>query len=276
MFFGDDLMYGTVAQGKKEGRLRIPWPERLRERLVNEAGLRLVMGGLPGRTSRWDDAELATKTGEWCKPFDFNGLYHFGTAFSSHTPLWVVIALGTNDLKLAIRKEAVRVMTEQSSSFTFRQDLSSTELDELKLAAKESNGLIPTDDEAPKSRFNADTIARSVGSIALKARRLFKGHCHEGTLKILLVVPPVIHLTAYAMRQGFDADSVKLSQLLPEAFDRMAKDWNLSLIKVPSFQNHTWPDGIHPSEQASEELAELCWERISTELPRRQRKRVHH
>ena len=297
MFFGDDLMFG-LTQGDKS-RLKQPWPERLRERLVNEAGLRLVMGGLPGRTSRWDDPVLAEAMGsEWCKPQDFNGLYQFGPVFSSHSPLVVVIALGTNDLKQNVRKEAVKAMSAQT--FTHRLDLSPADLEKLRWEEREARraarmmhreqvqsehpseqgdvkdeeeedeeGAEEDDGDEREAEFDADAVARAVGSIALKARRLFLGHCHEGTLRIIVVVPPAINLTPFAIKQGFDAESVRISKQFPEAFKRMAHEFDVRLVSLPSFQNHSWGDGIHPNDQAAGELAEACWSIIAEGVKRR-------
>jgi len=274
IFFGDDLMFGLIAE---RSRTRTPWPEYLRQRLVSHAGLRLVMGGLPGRTSRWDDEIYAKASGEWARPCDFNGLYHFGTLFSSHSPLWVIIALGTNDLKANIREEALRVMSKDSA-FTFRLDLSPQE---LKLTENDEKGEeIATDSDRTEGSnpddaslvIDADVVARSVGSLALKARRLFKGHCHEGNLRILVLVPPTVHLTRYTRRQGFDQESVRLSKMLPEAFEKMSKEWNVRIVSIKGLDNHEWPDGLTPPGEAAMNIAEQVWDAMKEELPRKSKR----
>ena len=257
LFFGDDLMFGTLNEG--QDRLKTPWPEYLRKRLVDDAGLRLLVSGLPGRTSRWDDEELAKLMGEWAKPDDFNGVRHFGTLFSSHTPLWVVIALGTNDLKTRIRTTAIESANDDED-FSFRLDLPPGK------ARKEAeeNG----EDEDFEYQFDADFVAGCVMSVALKAQHMFKGHCHEGNLRVLVVTPPPLRLTPSAIRAGFDTESVSLSQQLQAAFARKGKEFNLNVIS-PITSAEKLADGVHFTEEQAKHCAEEVWKIMSMEIPRR-------
>lgn len=267
LFFGDDLMFGVGGEQSSS------WPELLRERLVKQAGFRLVRSALPGRTTQWNDERLAEKSGEWAKAEDFNGLFHFGTLFSSHTPLWLIIQLGTNDLKAHIREESLRAMREDAQ-FTFRQDISPRKSNEEEGANEEGvdrnqtmdaalSSFLDTTERAP-IKFTADIVAKSAGSLALKARRLFEGHCHEGNLHILVITPPTVLVSPQALKAGFDSESCTLSRQLPKAFEQMSQQWNIPILTT----NHSWSNEGNPSSKEALEMAEAVWGHIVESLPR--------
>lgn len=93
LLFGDSNTHGTIAMRQPGDLQRYPetvrWPGVLAARLG--AGWRVIDEGHPGRTTVHDDpVEGAHKNGARALP----------ALLESHRPLdWVVIMLGTNDLK---------------------------------------------------------------------------------------------------------------------------------------------------------------------------------
>ena len=65
------------------------------------------------RTTRWDDPNA-----DWIEAdapaHVFNGSHHLCTVLHSHSPEWLVICLGTNDLRTAIRVQSSKVRATAS------------------------------------------------------------------------------------------------------------------------------------------------------------------
>ncbi|GBG25583.1 Hypothetical Protein FCC1311_018022 [Hondaea fermentalgiana] len=107
---GEALVYGDsltwAFQHDRFERFAMPWCELLRPRLW-EKGLALVQSNFPERTTIYNDNpehDLGWNVGT--KAEDFNGIRHFGATFSSHSPKWLMIMLGTHDLKARVRAYA--------------------------------------------------------------------------------------------------------------------------------------------------------------------------
>ena len=102
LFYGDSLTYGMAHDCCD--RYDTTWPRLLENRLVSK-GLRTIESALCSRTSCFDD-EFNTWWMETAKPHYFNGLHHLGITIQSHTPNYLIILLGTNDLKHVVMKKS--------------------------------------------------------------------------------------------------------------------------------------------------------------------------
>jgi lysophospholipase L1-like esterase len=94
--FGDSNTWGSATDGRPDTRYEPDerWPGVLRKRLG--AGWHVVEEGLGGRTTVSEDPVEGK---------DRSGLWYWPTCLDSHRPLdWVVIMLGTNDLKARFNK----------------------------------------------------------------------------------------------------------------------------------------------------------------------------
>ena len=110
LYYGDSITWGMGHNFT--GRYAVPWPRLLEERLRDFYGLRTVEAALCSRTTTHDDPWEGNA--EWMcgsSPETFNGLHHFPPCFNSHMPKWLIVMLGTNDLKTRIRGEAGRRVT---------------------------------------------------------------------------------------------------------------------------------------------------------------------
>lgn len=259
LFFGDDIMFG--AWGQRE-RLDVPWPERARAQLFN-AGLRLVVDALPRRTTRWDDDSLAAEFGaDLCSPSLTNGLYELQATFSSHLPLLLVLALGTNDLRRASRDAARRAITADPHF--------------LRCAMNES---LDNEDEGfdvTRLKFAmgfTELIALSVVSLVARARLLFSGHCHAGALRIVVVAPPPLRVTPESAKLGFDDTSVQIQSELAatlRAEGRIHDFVVVGLDKVvdPQSLHH----GLYLGDAESDRVVDAFWEAVAAFLPRRSKR----
>jgi len=253
LVFGDCLTWGMSHQffGKDNN---CHWPSHLRERLLSK-GFRMVESSMISRTTAYDDPEVGDFEFPGSNDFDFNGRFHFGTVFSSHSPNWVIIMLGTHDLKKRIRDVARCQKPLALDKVGKSGDITSDD---------SSN----SDSEEEKNYpVTADRIAENCAYLGLKAREMFAGHCHEGKLSIILVVPPRIRLTDVSRRLGFDEVSVALSRELPKAFERVCKKYHF-LFAYRKLSIKSSVDGIHLTAKGSRKLADTIWEAMKPGLPR--------
>lgn len=102
LFYGDSLTYGMAHDDVY--RYDMTWPRLLEKRLAGK-GLRVVESALCSRTSCFDD-EFNRWWMETAEPHYFNGLHHLGITLQSHTPSYLILLLGTNDLKHVVMKRS--------------------------------------------------------------------------------------------------------------------------------------------------------------------------
>ena len=121
------------------------------------------------------------------------------------------------------------------------------------------------------TQMTAARVAENCATIGFKARQLFQGHCHEGKLNILFVVPPQIRLTAVSRALGFDETSVKVSMEFPSAFKKVCERHGFLMAHRKFSMKHS-VDGIHLTAKASAKLADTIWEVMTPSLPRETRK----
>mmetsp|Transcript_4766 Transcript_4766/g.5890 ORF Transcript_4766/g.5890 Transcript_4766/m.5890 type:complete len:371 (-) Transcript_4766:191-1303(-) len=255
LVFGDCLTWGMSHQ--YFGRdMNCHWPSHLRDRLLS-IGYRLVESSMISRTTAYNDIEGGDFKSMGACDQDLNGKFHFGTVFSSHSPNWVIIMLGTHDLKVRIRNIASQ---QKPLSLNFMKE------------EENSEGESSSESEEDKSYpVTADRIAENCAYLGLKARQMFEGHCHEGRLNIVLVAPPRIRLTEISRKFGFDEESVAISKELPKAFEKVCRKYNF-LFAYRKLSMSSSVDGIHLTAKGSRKLADTIWEAMSPALPRATRK----
>lgn len=142
--------------------------------------------GLCSRTTCFDDDGNAS----WMKgsrPHFFNGLAHFTTEFINAAPKWLVLLLGTNDLRTIIRTQAKN----------------RTRLDAYNIA---------------RNCANIALKARSLHKMS--------GCCDE-ELNIILICPPCVKLCDLARSLGYDQTSQKISYGFQAAFSRICEENDL-------------------------------------------------
>ena len=218
------------------------WPQLIEENLHNE-GYRVVESALCSRTTAHDDPwEFNDEWMPGSEASDFNGLSHFGPLFSSHTPKILVIALGTNDLKTRIRRQAKTAAQRLVPWLVGRQS--------------------PLDE--------ARAIAENCALIGEKARLLYSGFCHDAEcntpLKIVVLTPPHLVLNDISEEMGYDELSEEISHAFPVAFAEMCQEHGFVNVskKPPSMKESQ--DGVHFTESAQAKLATMVWKDLEKEI----------
>jgi len=182
LFYGDSITWGMVHNDT--ARYSTPWPRLLESKLARYR-LRVIESALCSRTTVYDDGKNAIWM-DGARSHYFNGEHHFLPEFLSASPKWLVLMLGTNDLKSRIRlkvKERTRV-------------------------------------DATKIASNCGKIATKAIEIHKKSP-----FC-SGKLHILIVAPPRIVLNSHSVEMGYDEVSESISQEFHVAFETMAKENN--------------------------------------------------
>ncbi len=242
LFYGDSLTYGM--HHSQAARYKTTWPQLIEER-INDIGYRVVESALCSRTTVHDDPEDQEHWMPGSTGSDFNGIHHFGPLFSSHTPSILIIALGTNDLKVRIRKVAKDVGQRKSS----RKSTKNTAIKKVLTAAEE-----------------AEIIAENCAKIGEKARLMYTGFCHTGTLKIMILTPPKLVYNENSKEMGYDQFSEEISLHFPNAYAKMCKKHNFINISTtpPSMENSV--DGVHFTEKAQAIVAENVWTDLKNDV----------
>ncbi len=225
LFYGDSLTWGMAHDCAS--RYPVTWP-RLLEGKLKEYNLEVVESALCSRTTVWDDpGNEVWMTG--AEGHMFNGRDHFVIEFQSCLPSWLVILLGTNDLRERVRKRAKSL-------------------------------------KSSRTRVIAQDIADNAGSIGLVARKVHaESPLAQGDLNVVIVCPPIVHLNANAEALGYDRESVVLSRAFPKAFQKMCKQ-NKFLFVNPGLDSTTFVDGIHFDDNANQECADAVWRVIQPRL----------
>ena len=111
-------------------------------------------------------------------------------------------------------------------------------------------------------------IAENCARIAEKAREMYRGHSHEGRLKILAVCPPEVRITPLSLEMGYDEVSVRISKGFPKAYREMCRKHDL-FFALPEIDISKSVDGVHVTEEHNEAIADAVWAVLEMELPRR-------
>jgi len=188
LFFGDSITWGMAHD--YTGRYEVPWPRLLQDKLKLYR-LNIVESALCSRTTCWDDPNNS----DWMTGAEshfFNGLSHFVPEFISATPSWLVLLLGTNDLKTNMRREAK--CRNKADASTIAKNFS-------KIIAK----------------------AREIQSTS--------PFC-KGELNILVIPPPVVRHNQLMMELGYDQTSVTISKDFANAYQKVCLENNVDCVHV--------------------------------------------
>jgi len=99
LVFGDSNSWGTPPDGSG---VRFDAATRWPQVMAKALGWELAEENLPGRTTRHDDDRMLGAA--------MNGLAHLPVALKSQSPVdWLVIMLGTNDLKARFEQDAAGI-----------------------------------------------------------------------------------------------------------------------------------------------------------------------
>ena len=235
VFFGDSLTHGMAHN--RADRYAVTWPTMLIDKFKKH-DLHVVECAMCSRTTRFDDINLDNS--DWlphAKPEYFNGHKALIPQLLSHSPHWLVLLLGTNDLQSGIQDQ----------------------YDEERVKRLGVKGHSPT----PFQR--AEEIAESVAVLACDAQT------HVDNLRIVLVTPPPVRLTEDNEDWGFTEDSVTISYLFPEAFRRVCRRYGFLNTNPPSGTGEGQidmagsEDGVHITEEHNEIIAKAVWDCMALE-----------
>ena len=230
VFFGDSLTHGMSHD--RADRYALPWP-RIIQKQLKEHDLDVVECAMCSRTTRFDDINLDNS--DWlpgCKPEYFNGHKALIPQILSHSPHWLVLLLGTNDLQSGIQDQ----------------------YDE----ERDSKG-------QPSPYQRAEEIAESCAILACDARNFVDN------LKVVLVTPPPVRLTDDCEDWGFTEESVIISQLFPEAFRRVCRRYGFLNANPPvgtgknEINMEDSEDGVHITEEHNKIVAKAVWDTLALE-----------
>mmetsp|Transcript_19839 Transcript_19839/g.32602 ORF Transcript_19839/g.32602 Transcript_19839/m.32602 type:complete len:597 (-) Transcript_19839:781-2571(-) len=186
-FYGDSLTWGMAHN--YTGRYFTTWPQLLEDRF-GLYKLKVVESALCSRTTVHNDSDNE----EWmpgAHPHYFNGYQHFVPEFTSCNPKWLILLLGTNDLKERIRKK----------------EKERTRIDASDIAANCAKIALKAREIHEKSPF------------------------HSGKLNILVVAPPLVKLNPLSRELGYDDTSVRISTDFVSAYEDMCKEHGFLFAK---------------------------------------------
>lgn len=244
-FFGDSLTHG-MAHNRAE-RYATPWPRLIADKL-REHDYEIVECAMCSRTTQFDDIYL--DNADWlpnAKPEYFNGRKALVPQILSHSPHWLILLLGTNDLQSGIQDQyAQRRDTHYKVSHYQR----------------------------------AEEIAESCAELANEARSFFEN------MHVVIVTPPPVRLTEDNEEWGFTEDSVKISERFPEAFRRVCRRYGFLNAEIPvgeqegQINMEDSEDGIHITEEHNQIIADAVWAtmELDSDSPprlRRRRRPIH-
>lgn len=233
LVYGDCLSWGVSHKNKAlfgvpdTGRIhkddKYRWTHYIKQNLEAK-GFRLIENCMFNRTTCYNDPSLPRPF----LPTDFNGEYDFGVVFESHSPLWLVIFLGTHDLKRKIREEN-NITPER-----IVENISNLCLQALEMFTSHCH-------------FGNSPVKKD--------------------LNILIIVPPKVVLTEQSRALGFDEISVEYSLQLPFLIKQMCERYNFIHVHR-RFQMTGSEDGVHLTKKACKKLAGAVWSQVKKKLPR--------
>lgn len=238
VFFGDSLTYGMSHD--RADRYATPWPRLLAAKL-KEHDLGVVECAMCSRTTRFDDVNL--DNADWlpdAKPEYFNGQKALVPQLLSHSPQWLVLLLGTNDLQRGIQEQYDEERHERGYSYG-----------------------------GGRSRMTlydrAEEIAESCAALANEACVFFED------LKVVLVTPPPVRLTDDCEDWGFTDESVEISKKFPDAFRRVCRRYGFVNANPPAgtgegeIDMRDSEDGVHITDAHNSVVAKAVWEAMALE-----------
>lgn len=233
VFFGDSLTHGMSHN--RADRYATPWPRMLTKQLKKHE-LDVVECAMCSRTTRFDDINLDNQ--DWlpnARPEYFNGHKALIPQILSHSPHWLVLLLGTNDLQSGIQEQY------------------------------DTERMINNTKGVPTPYQRAEEIAESCAVLACDAQT------HIEDLRIVLVTPPPVRLTDDNEDWGFTEESVVISQMFPEAFRRVCRRYGFLNAAPPigtragEIDMNDSEDGVHITEDHNEIIAKAVWDCMALE-----------
>ena len=238
VFFGDSLTYGMSHD--RADRYAVPWPRLLAGKLKKH-DLDVVECAMCSRTTRFDDINLDNS--DWlphAKPQYFNGQKALIPQLLSHSPQWLVLLLGTNDLQRGIQDQYDEKRNERGYGYSGGR--SRTTLYD-----------------------RAEEIAESCAALANEACLFFED------LKVVIVTPPPVRLTEDCEDWGFNEESVEISKKFPDAFRRVCRRYGFLNANPPAGKSkgqidmRDSEDGVHITEAHNCVVAKAVWEAMGLE-----------
>ncbi len=236
VFFGDSLTYGMSHD--RADRYAMPWPRLLAAKLKKHE-LDVVECAMCSRTTRFDDVNL--DNADWlpdAKPEYFNGQKALVPQLLSHSPQWLVLLLGTNDLQRGIQDQYDKERHERGFSYSGGRSRTTV-------------------------YDRAEEIAESCAALANEACVFFKD------LKVVLVTPPPVRLTEDCEDWGFTDESVEISKMFPEAFRRVCRRYGFVNANPPvgcgdgKIDMKDSEDGVHITDSHNSVVAKTVWEAMA-------------
>ena len=255
LFFGDSLTYGMSHA--TADRYFVTWPNLLKERLTvaSSSKYTIVESALCSRTTKFDDDNYDNKS--WLPtmtPHIFNGKTALAPILLSHSPRWMVLLLGTNDLKKSNLEKYSKEAVEQEN---------------MKEASKRCTRSRNKNDGKKKPTMKTVEAQRSYYTIACDVAQ---SCCDLGKMaqsfhpnvNVLIVTPPPIRLTEDNQTWGFSEKSVEIAKHFPKAFRSICKKNNLLNVSCPkgSIDMESSEDGIHITESHNAVYADVVWEAL--------------
>jgi lysophospholipase L1-like esterase len=241
LFYGDSLTFGmshTTAD-----RYETTWPQLIFPRLnAINSKLKIIESALCSRTTRFDDLKYDNKT--WLPqmtPDIFNGKKCLVPTLLSHSPKWLVLLIGTNDLKTSIQN----VYNEEAHNdlgVSYRSNL-----------------------------FCAKQIAKSVCELAKMAKTF------NPDIQVIILTPPPIRVTDDNLKWGFTTKSEQISYEFPKAFKAVCKKYGFYNVccDKDSIDMEESDDGIHLTKSHNVIYADKFWEHfqmLEDSMPKRKRR----
>jgi lysophospholipase L1-like esterase len=290
LFYGDSLTYGMAHD--RAGRYDTPWPRLLAEQLQEEEGLTIVESAMCSRTTQFDDLKYTNK--DWLpkmRPHFFNGARHLIPTMLCHTPHWLVLLLGTNDLQKQIQTFYKRRRLAAATKHSNHPDHMSGSSTSGRAAQAggyhnqadsgdgyhsqnaSSSGLSTRLINNYPPEKCAEEIALSVVAMAYEAKKYFP------KVRAVVMTPPPFRLTEDNKDWGFNEKSVQIANYFPYAFGKMCRLHGIANVCYPenSIDMNDSVDGVHITEAQNQVLADALGKFISSykcQRPQRRRRTV--
>ena len=228
-------------------------------------------------TTQFDDLNFTNR--DWLpkmRPHFFNGTRHLIPTLLCHTPHWLVLLLGTNDLQEQIQKmyELRRIqeyelgqMAGETAQMPHGR-ASGAYRNPRNTAGKNKKNYINISPEK-----KAEEIALSVVAMAYEAKR------HFPKLRVVIMTPPPLRLTEDNAEWGFNEMSVTIASYFPYAFGKICRLHDIPNVCYPpnSIDMSLSEDGVHITEEHNQIYADALGEFLLSykcQRPRRRRKVV--
>ena len=181
------------------------------------------------------------------RPHFFNGTRHLIPTLLCHTPHWLVLLLGTNDLQ-----EQIQNMYELRRKQEYELGQAAGETMQMSHGGARSAYRNPRNTAGKNKKHyinispekKAEEIALSVVAMAYEAKR------HFPKLRVVIMTPP-LRLTEDNAEWGFNEMSVTIASYFPYAFGKICRLHDIPNVCYPpnSIDMSLSEDGVHITEE---------------------------